>query len=89
MERNGNTLTLDTALHVYGVESYADHSMMFRSEDAPFQTYAPDAQTMVPPMLDVRLWNNSPSGNVTFAWVRTRQAVSPAPSVILGTPQTE
>jgi hypothetical protein len=89
MERNGNTVTLDTALHLYGVEVYADHSMTFRHEDVAFQTYAPDAQTMVPPTVDVRLWNNSPSGNITFAWVRTRQAVSPAPTVTLGTPQME
>ena len=87
MERNGTTVVLDTTFHIYGVESYADHSMMFRHEDAPYQPYAPDPQTMVPPMLDVRLWNNSPSGSITFAWVRTRQAVTPSPSVALGGPE--
>jgi hypothetical protein len=78
------TVALDNAPHLYGVETYGS-SGAFRLADAIVKNH-----TYTGPIgaLNLRLHVYSGSGNVSFDWVRVRKAVSPAPTVTVGSVET-
>lgn len=76
--------TLDTNPHLYGVENYGGTSA-FRLADAIVDTHT---NTSTIGALNLRLSVLQAGGTVSFDWVRVRKAVSPAPTVTVGTVET-
>ena len=81
---NGASIALDTAPHLYGVEHYGTTGA-YRVADviAQTRTYAATIGA-----LNLRLHNYQSGGAVSFDWARVRKAVSPAPSVAVGSVQS-
>jgi len=80
-EHDDATVPLDGNPHLYGVETYGS-SGAFRLADTIVQNH-----TYTGPIgpLNLRLHVYQGGGNVSFDWVRVRKAVSPAPTVTVGT----
>ena len=81
---NGTAVALDTAPHLYGVEHYGT-SGAYRMADVMAQTRT---YTAAIGALNLRLHNYQSGGSVSFDWARVRKAVSPAPSVAVGSVET-
>jgi hypothetical protein len=82
---NGTSVALDTAPHLYGVEHYGTTGA-YRLADviAEGRTYSAAIGA-----LNLRLHNYQSGGSVSFDWARVRKAVSPAPSVAVGSVETD
>jgi len=81
---NGNNIALDTAPHLYGVESYGT-SGAWRFADVIGQTHT---YATAMSALNIRLHNYQSGGSVSFDWARVRKAVSPPPTVAVGSVET-
>jgi hypothetical protein len=75
---------IDTSPHLYGVETYGT-SGAFRLADAIVDSHT---YTQAINALNLRLAVLQGSGTVAFDWVRVRKAVSPAPTVSVGSVET-
>ena len=81
---NGTSVALDTAPHLLGVEHYGT-SGAYRMADVIAQTRT---YTAAIGALNLRLHNYASGGSVSFDWARVRKAVSPAPTVAVGSVET-
>lgn len=80
----GTNVGVDTAPHIYGVEHYGA-SGAYRIADVIAENHAFTATVGA---LNLRLHNYQSGGSVSFDWARVRKAVSPAPTVAVGTVET-
>lgn len=80
----GTNVGLDTAPHIYGVEHYGATGA-YRMADVIVQSRT---YTAAIGALNLRLHNYQSGGSVSFDWARVRKAVSPAPTVAVGTVET-
>lgn len=76
-------VTLDTAPHLWGVETYGT-SAAFRLADAVVDSRT----TNITSPLNLRLHVLQSGSTVSFDWVRVRKVVTPAPTVSVGTVET-
>lgn len=74
------TVALDGNAHLYGVETYGSTGA-FRRADTIVQSHT---YTQAIGALNLRLHVFQMNGTVSFDWVRVRKAVSPAPTVTVG-----
>ena len=75
---------LDTNPHLYGVETYGGASA-YRLADVIVDSHT---NTSTVGALNLRLHVLQMGGSVSFDWVRVRKAVSPAPTVMVGSVET-
>jgi len=83
-QHNDTPVPLDASPHLYGVEMFGATSA-FRLADVIVDNHT-NASTFGP--LNLRLHVLQNSGTVSFDWVRVRKAVSPAPTVTVGSVET-
>ena len=85
-QHNDTAAALDTNPHLYGVETYGT-SGAFRLADTIVDTHT---YTQAIGALNLRLnvLQGNGGGTVSFDWIRVRKAVSPAPTVSVGSVET-